>query len=494
MTDAWPLIAPVMLPLCGAVASLLLRRFTAVTAVGNIVVTGALLALSVLLFMRANESRSLATIVFGNWPAGVGISFRAALPGVALVVVTGFIAFAAAIYSLIDVGGRRRRAGYDALTLALIGAVNGAFLTQDLFNFYVWFELALIAALGLLTIDRRPAQIDGAIRYAGFAMLAATFILLGVGIIYGVTGTLDISAAGSALTHRPPTFATAVAAALLLGGFALKAGLFPFHLWLPASYHTGPTTAVAVFAGLLTKMGFYALLIVMAGVFGIGTGGIGAAQLVPLLGWIAAGTMIICVAGALAQTDMRRIFSYHIVAQVGYMMAGLALATPEGIAAAVFYMIHSIIVQANLFLGAGLIRRASGSWDLTRTGGMARANPLFTGLLAVPLLSLAGIPPLSGFWAKFIVIRESFDAGMAWLGGVAIIAGFMTIVSVSTFWSDACWKEARGHSVRRVPVAGLLAMTLLSAATLFIGLMPQWLWLVARGSAQALGTLSGGPS
>ncbi|MBB5985433.1 proton-conducting transporter membrane subunit [Sphingobium lignivorans] len=492
MTDGWLLVAPVLLPLLGAVAALILRRHVAVLAAGNVAVSAALLALSILLFVRASESRSVPAIVFGNWPAGMGISFTAALPGVALVVVTALVALAAALYALVDVGPRRRRAGYDALTLALIGAVNGAFLTHDLFNLYVWFELALIAALGLLTIDRKPAQIDGAIRYASFAMLAATFILLGVGIIYGITGTLDIGAASAALAHRPPSFASAVAAALLLGGFALKAGLFPFHLWLPASYHTGPTAAVAVFAGLLTKMGFYSLLIVLAGVFGIGTGGLGAAQLVPLLGWIAAATMIVCVAGALAQTDMRRILSYHVVAQVGYMMAGLALATSDGIAAAVFYMIHSIIVQANLFLGAGLIRRTSGSWDLTRAGGMVRTNPLFAAVLAVPLLSLAGIPPLSGFWAKFIVIRESLDAGMAWLGGIAIIAGFMTIVSVSVFWSDACWKEPHGRSVRRVPLAGLVAMSILSAATLAIGLMPQWLWIVARLSAQAIGALSGG--
>jgi Formate hydrogenlyase subunit 3/Multisubunit Na+/H+ antiporter, MnhD subunit len=356
----------------------------------------------------------------------------------------------------------------------------------------MWFELALIAALGLLTLDRRPAQIDGAIRYASFSMLAATFILLGVGMIYGITGTLDVGRAAAALASQPPTFASATAAALLLGGFALKAGLFPFHLWLPASYHTGPITAVAVFAGLLTKMGFYALLLIFAGMFGVGAGGIGAAQMVPVFGWIAAATILICCAGALAHTDMRRMLAYHIVAQVGYMTIGLALATREGIAAAVFYMVHSIIVQANLFFGAGLIRRASGSWDLTRAGGMARTNPLFALVLAVPVLSLAGIPPLSGFWAKFTIIRESFDADMAWIGVVALIGGLLTIVSMSSFWSDACWKEPRGKPVRRVPLAGLIAMTILSGATLAIGLMPQGLWTLSLLSSRALASIAGG--
>ncbi|MCW2410930.1 MULTISPECIES: complex I subunit 5 family protein [unclassified Sphingobium] len=492
MTDALLLPAPVILPFIGAALVLILRARIALTRAIGLITNGLLLVVSLLLFVQANGGNLVPLTVFGGWPHGISISFSATMPGLVLVVVTALIAFASAIYALVDVGPRRRRAGYDALMLAMTGAVNGAFLTRDLFNLYVWFELALIAALGLLTLDRRPAQIDGAIRYASFSMLAATFILLGVGMIYGITGTLDVGAAATALASRPPSFASATATALLMAGFALKAGLFPFHLWLPASYHTGPITAVAVFAGLLTKMGFYALLLVFAGVFGVGAGGIGAAQMVPVFGWIAAATILICCAGALAHTDMRRILAYHIVAQVGYMTMGLAIATREGIAGAVFYMVHSIIVQANLFLGAGLIRRASGSWDLTRAGGMARTNPLFSLVLAVPVLSLAGIPPLSGFWAKFIVIRESFDAGMAWLGIIALIGGLMTIVSMSIFWSDACWKEPRGKPVRKVPLAGLIAMAILSGATIAIGLLPQSLWTLSLLSSRALAVVSGG--
>ncbi|MBU0554872.1 MAG: Na+/H+ antiporter subunit D [Alphaproteobacteria bacterium] len=492
MTETVLLTAPVILPFVAAALVLILRARLAVTRAIGLIANGALLVASLLLFFYANGGHLVPLAVFGGWPQGISISFSATMPGLMLVVVTALLALAASIYALVDVGPRRRRAGYDALMLAMTGAVNGAFLTDDLFNLYVWFELALIAALGLLTLDRRPAQIDGAIRYASFSMLAATFILLGVGMIYGITGTLDVGRAAATLASQPPTFASATAAALLLGGFALKAGLFPFHLWLPASYHTGPITAVAVFAGLLTKMGFYALLLIFAGMFGVGAGGIGATQLVPVFGWIAAATILICCAGALAHTDMRRMLAYHIVAQVGYMTIGLALATREGIAAAVFYMVHSIVVQANLFFGAGLIRRASGSWDLTRAGGMARTNPLFALVLAVPVLSLAGIPPLSGFWAKFIIIRESFDADMAWIGVVALIGGLLTIVSMSSFWSDACWKEPRGKPVRRVPLAGLIAMTILSGATLAIGLMPQGLWTLSLLSSRALASIAGG--
>lgn len=484
MSDALLLVLPVLLPFAGATLALILRDRPALATATGLATALSLAVVALLLFLRATDGGPLPATVFGNWPQGFGIGFSAPLPGVLLVLVTALVTLAATIYALGDIGPRRRRAGYDALMLALVGAVNGAFLTDDLFNLYVWFELALLGALGLLTIDRRAAQIDGAIRYAAFAMLAATFILIGTVMIYGITGTLEVRSAARALISRPMDAATAVAAALLLGGFALKSGLVPFHLWLPASYHTAPTTVAAVFAGLLTKMGVFALLLIFVGVFGVTAGGV--AHLVPLFALIAAATMLVCVAGALAQTDMRRLLAYHVVAQVGYMMAGLALATGEGVAAAVFYMVHSIIVQANLFLGAGLIRRSSGSWDLTRTGGLMRREPLFALLFAVPVLSLSGIPPLSGFWAKLVVIRESLDAGVAWLGGIALLAGLLTIVSMATFWSDACWKPARRATHRALPKSGLAAMALLSAATIAIGLAPGWLWGLARQSARML--------
>ncbi|WP_347303035.1 proton-conducting transporter membrane subunit [Croceibacterium sp. TMG7-5b_MA50] len=490
MPDALLVMTPVAVPFIGAVLALLARGRPALTRAVGLIALAALAALSLALFWRTAGGVRLVGSVFGGWPQPFGIGFVAALPGAALVLVTALVALASAIYALGDIGPRRRRSGYDALMLAMIGAVNGAFLTDDLFNLYVWFELALVSALGLLTIDRRRTQIDGAIRYATFGMLGATFILLGIGMMYGSTGTLDISRAAAALADQPRSAATVIAAALLLGGFALKAGLFPFHLWLPASYHTAPVTVAALFAGLLTKMGFYALLLVFAGLYGVGSGGLPAEQLMPALGLIAAATMVVCAAGALAQTDMRRLLAYHVIAQVGYMMAALALATREGLAAAVFYMVHSIIVQANLFLGAGLIRRASGSWDLTRTGGMVRQEPLFALLFAVPVLSLAGIPPLSGFFAKLIMIRESFDAGMPWLGAIGLLAGLMTIVSMALFWSDACWKDPRnGRTQRPLPRSGLLAMGMLSGATLAIGLAPGWLLNVARLSARSLGEL-----
>lgn len=486
MSDALILVAPVALPLLAAAVAILLRTRPAASEAFALSVFAVVLALSVALLARAVDGGALAMTVFGGWPNGFGVSFAARLPGAVLIVVTMLIALAVAIYGHASIGARRRRAGHDALMLALVGAVNGAFLTNDLFNLYVWFELALLAALGLIALDRRERQVGAAMRYATFGIVGATAILAGIGLFYGIAGTLDLSTLAARLANSPPSVATAAAAALFLGGFALKSGLVPLHVWLPAAYSPAPISVAAAFAGLLTKMGFYALLLIAGGVFAVGSGGIGAAQLVPIFGWIAGATMLICSLAALAQGDMRRLLGYHVVAQVGYMMAALALGTRAGVEAAVFYMIHSMIVQTNLFLGAGAIHRATGSWDLRTTGGMLKRNPAFCFLFAVPMLSLAGIPPFSGFWAKILVFRGAIDAGQIGLLAAGVIAALLTIFSVAILWSASCWKDLRRRSARAVPLPMLLGMGLLSAATVAIGLMPEPVHSVAKLSAAAL--------
>jgi len=486
MGNAWLLMAPVMGPLLAAGFAILLRRRPLASEAVLIGGLAATMLASLALLVRATDGGMLAVTVFGGWPQGFGVSFAARMPGVPLVVVTTLIGLAAAIYAHAVIGGRRRYAGHDVLMLAMIGAVNGAFLTGDLFNLYVWFELALLAALGLISLDRREMQVGAALRYATFGIVGATAILAGIALIYGSTGTLDLATLAGRLAPAAPTLATAAAAALLLGGFSLKSGLVPLHVWLPSSYGPAPVSVTAVFAGLLTKMGFYALLLLFAGVFAMGAGGIGAAQLQPLFGWIAGATMLLCALAALAQNDMRRVLAYHILAQVGYMMAGLATGTTAGVEAAVFAMIHSMIVQTNLFLGAGAIHRASGTWQLSNAGGVLRANPLFGFVFAVPMLSLAGIPPFSGFWAKLLVFRAHIDNGDYWLLGTGLAAAVLTIFSVAIFWSAACWKELPERPAKRLPNSMLIGMGLLSVATVAIGLAPQLVLDAARLSAAAL--------
>lgn len=485
MNSAWLLFLPIGLPLFGAALTAMLRsrRQVSRTIMEWTILAMALSSLLLFLTIRAEGA---VVMRFGGWARPFAISLVGDNFGATLSLVTGLIGLAGAIYARADIGSRRRHAGFDPLFLGMFAAVNGAFLTGDLFNLYVWFEMILVTALGLITLDRRKEQIDGALRYAAISMVGATCILVGIGFIYAEAGNLDMAYLGMTLAGQPVTLSLMTGGALMFTGFALKAGLFPLYLWLPASYHTAPITVSAMFAGLLTKVGFYACVRVLVTLFGPGS-----LPGFPLLfGLVAAGTMLICVLGALAQTDLRRLLAYHIIAQVGYMLMGLAIATGVGVQSAIFYMVHSMIVQTNLFLAAGAMARADGSYDLRLTGGIVRSQPLLAGLAAVPILSLAGIPPFSGFWAKLLVIRGSFAVGLEWLAVAALLTGLLTIISMGGVWARAFWQQrADGLRARKVPPAMLIAIALLSAATLAIGLMPNSLWLVAGDAAVGMGAM-----
>jgi multicomponent Na+:H+ antiporter subunit D len=293
------------------------------------------------------------------------------------------------------------------------------------------------------------------------------------------------------LAGRAPSVTLSTAAYLMLAGLALKAGLFPLFFWLPASYHTAPISISAALAGLLTKVAFYACLRIFVAVFGVGTGAASVPGLPSLFAVLAAATMLVSVLAAIAQVDIRRLLAFHIVGQVAYLMMGLALASLLGVAAAIFYTMHTMLVQAGLFLGAGAIARANRGYDLRGAGGLMRDRPLFAALFAVLALSIAGVPPLSGFWAKFLVIDAAFRTGSpwhAWLAVVALVTGVLTLYSMSILWTQAFWRTRDGgRSVSRpIPPAMVVAVALLAACTLCIGLVVEPVVRLARESAVVL--------
>ena len=244
----------------------------------------------------------------------------------------------------------------------------------------------------------------------------------------------------------------------------------------------------AALAGLLTKVAFYAALRILLLVFGIGAGSAVVGGLPPLLGVLAAATMLVSVFAAIAQVDVRRMLAYHVMGQVAYLVTGLAVATLLGLGAAIFYTVHTMLVQTGLFIGAGAIARANRGFDLRSAGGLMRDRPLFSALYAVLVLSIAGVPPMSGFWAKFLVIGATFESGTRWhasLGVLALVAGFLTLYSMTILWTQAFWRlPERGALVtRRIPFAMIVAVGLLAACTLGLGLGVEPVLRLARASA-----------
>ncbi|SDG38573.1 Na+/H+ antiporter subunit D [Pelagibacterium luteolum] len=474
----WPLAVPLG---AAALAAAFWSRPAVQSWIGTIGL-GITLVASLLLLNQV-IGNGIQSKQFGSWAAPFGVSFVADPFSAAMVVISSLLAFAAAIFGLTDLSDTQKRAGFYPLFLGLMVGVNGAFLTGDIFNLYVWFEVMLITALGLLTLDKFKSQLDGAIKYAVLNLFSTILFLMAIGLLYGVTGTLNMADLAVVLPQTEPSGALLISALLFLLGFGIKAGFFPMFFWLPASYHTASIVVSAVFAGLLTKVGVYAAFRVFTLLFEVDNAGIR-----EMIAVFAAGTMLFGVFGAAIQWDIRRILSFHIISQIGYIMMGLAISTQAAMAGAVFYIIHHIIVKANLFLLAGAIYRTTGTYDLRQSGGLMKGSPWLAVLFVIPALSLAGIPPLSGFWAKFMVIDASFRDEAAWLGGVALFVGLLTIFSMSKIWIEAFWKDAPNprNIPARLHITVVAPITALAAITVAIGVNPEPLVAYAQLAADAM--------
>ncbi|MEO1551112.1 MAG: Na+/H+ antiporter subunit D [Pseudomonadota bacterium] len=470
---SWLLATPLVLPFLTAVAVFLLRaspwgRWLSVLGNGLLVVAAGVLMSRIL-------QEGVIAGQMGGWGAPFGITLVADLLSAVMVVITGITALAVSIYALSDIEERAEYLGYHALFNVLIGGVVGAFLTGDLFNLYVWFEVMLISSFGLLILGGSKAQIDGGVKYVTLNLISTILFLSGIGLLYGMTGTLNMADLARTVPLLEHQGLVTVVAMMFMVAFGVKAAVFPLFFWLPAAYHTPAFAVSAVFAGLLTKVGVYALMRMFTLVF---TGDVGFTH--EILLWVAALTMVTGVLGAAAQNDIRKILSFHIVSQIGYMIMGLALLTPLALAGAVFYLVHHIIVKANLFLIAGVVERTAGSTDLARIGGLYKSAPMLAILFFVPAFSLAGFPPLSGFWAKYVLVAAALEDSAWIIAGVALLVGLLTIFSMTKIWAEAFWKahpDGQNPSLRTldaparrhllVPIAGLAALTLV------IGFSPE---------------------
>ncbi len=483
---SWLLAAPLVIPFATAVLAFLFRNGPEGRWI-SVIGSAALLVASGLL-MQAVLAEGVVAGQMGNWPAPFGITLVADLLSAVMVVITGITGLAVAIYALADIEERLEKLGYHALFQVLLAGVCGAFLTGDLFNLYVWFEVMLIASFGLLILGGRRQQLDGGIKYVTINLVSTILFLGGIGLLYGKTGTLNLADLHLAVQEVDNQGLLTVVAVMFMVAFGVKAAVFPLFFWLPASYHTPSVAVSAIFAGLLTKVGVYALIRMFTLVF---TGDVDYTHTILL--WIAGFTMITGVLGAAAMNDFRRILSFHIVSQIGYMILGLALYTPLAIVGAVFYLVHHIIVKANLFLVAGVARRIAGSTELSAIGGLYKTAPVLGLLFLIPAFSLAGFPPLSGFWAKYILVKASLDLEMWIIAAVALVVGLLTIYSMTKIWGSAFWKPhpagmepKLGSLTTRDRTALILPIASLAVLTCIIGLYPEPFVQFAERAAEQL--------
>ncbi|HOK48268.1 MAG TPA: proton-conducting transporter membrane subunit, partial [Bryobacteraceae bacterium] len=398
------------------------------------------------------RTEGIQAVQIGAWPAPYGISLVADLFSAMMVMITGILGAAVAVYSAGSLDKARQSFGYYPLYHVLLMGVCGAFLTGDIFNLYVWFEVMLMASFVLLALGGGQGQIEGALKYVTLNLMASSVFLAAVGLLYSVAGTLNMADLARKLRHAPEPGIVTVLAMLFLVAFGTKAATFPLFFWLPASYHTPPVAVSAIFAGLLTKVGVYALIRVFTLIF------VRDDVYVHTLILVIAGlTMVTGVLGAIAQNEFRRLLSFHIVSQIGYMIMGLALFTPLGLAGSVLFIIHNILAKSNLFLVSGLAQRFGGTFDLKKLGGLYEEHPALAVLFLVPALSLAGLPPFVGFFAKLLLIKAGLEAGSYVIVAVALGVSLLTLFSMMKIWTEVFWKPApqRHPAVRRRAGAGL---------------------------------------
>jgi len=471
------ILFPIVLPLLMATLSLLPRGWRFDRELMAVLGTFGHLVFSVLLFVQV-QTEGIQVLQAGGWAAPYGITLVADLLSATLLVITGIVGFAVVIYSLGTVDELRQTFGYFPMLHVLLLGCSGAFLAGDIFNLYVWFEVILISSFVLLTLGGEHKQILGGVKYVTLNLVASAFFLTAIGLLYYQVGSLnfaDVAQKVGSLDDKSPLLMTEL---LLLLAFLVKAGAFPFFFWLPASYHTPPVAVAALFAALLTKVGVYVLFRFSSLLFTVQGN-----PFSTLLLWLAGFTMVLGVLGAWSQTDMRRILSFHIISQIGYILMGLGLFSQLSISGGIYFMIHNIFAKANLFLIAGIIAMVGGSFQVKKLGGLFSKFGFLGVLFLISAMSLAGIPPLSGFFGKFTLIKAGLSQEVYPIVITSILVSVVTLLSMLKIWHHAFWQdhpdptidvEKNWSALGKSRVYMLLPAVLFSCITVSMGVFAEF--------------------
>ncbi|WP_299822151.1 proton-conducting transporter membrane subunit [uncultured Pontibacter sp.] len=440
------LVIPLLLPLLGAIISVFLWNSIRWQAVVVAVVQLAFISVSVIMLQQVLQAGILTTQV-GNWPAPFGISLVTDVFSSLLLLTTSIAGLGVFMFSHTALDQSRKHFGYYPLFLLLQMGVSGVCLTGDIFNLYVWFEVLLICCFALIALGSRKSQLEGALKYLTINFVASGLLLSGIGVVYSLYGALNLAELARIVRSDHPNLdLLLVPGIFFLTGFGIKAAIFPLFFWLPASYHAPPISISAFVAGIISKIGMYTMLRLYTLIFSIE---LEAAQ--PLLLLLSGLTMAIGVVGAAAQVDFRKILSFHVISQIGYMLMGLAIYTPLAVAGSIFFIIHNMLVKTNLFLVSGVVAHRHHSFSLLKLGGVYLRHPTLSFLFLISALSLAGLPPLSGFWGKLMLAKGGFEAGHYLLVGTSLCVSLVTLFSMTKIWNEVFWKP-RPRQLKQQPV------------------------------------------
>lgn len=433
---------PVLLPLVGAGLTLVAgnrdgwQRFVSISTLTAVLID------SFALLVLADRLGPLVVQV-GGWAPPLGIVLVVDRLAALMLLISSVVTLGVLLFSVGQgrSGDDERDGGaplpiFHPTMMVLIAGVSTTFISGDLFHIYVGFEMLLVASFVLLTLGGSRERVTAGVNYVFVNLLSSLLFLSAIALVYASTGTVTLAQLAGRLDEIPDGVRLALQLTLLLG-FAIKAAIFPMSGWLPDSYPTAPAPVTAVFAGLLTKVGVYAIIRTQTLLFPD-------SRLDTLLMWAALLTMIVGILGAIAQDDVKRLLSFTLVSHIGYLVFGIAVGNQAGLSGAIFYVAHHIVIQTTLFLVVGLVEWRSGTTSLVELGGLARTAPLIAVLFFIPGLNLAGIPPFSGFFGKIGLMQGGVQAATPLsylLVAGAAVTSLLTLYAVARVWARAFWQR-----------------------------------------------------
>ena len=470
----------IALPLTAGAVAVLVRDRRPLQRAITWVTLGVVLALSLGLLVEVRATGPLSIDV-GGFPRGLAIVLGADVLSGLMLAIGSSMTLVGSVFAALS--GEDDHPLFHPLVLILWSGVALAFVTADLFNLFVAFEIMLIASYVLLTLRGGARQVRAGVLYVGTNLLASTAFLIGVGLVYGAVGTVNLAAVASAVR----TDAGAMAGlTILLVAVVAKASLVPLHGWLPRTYVEASPVVTAIFSALLTKAGVYVLYrlgsVVLVDLDGF----------LPLMLMLAAVTMVVGVLGAVGGHDMRGILAFHMVSQVGYLVLPLGLWTRGAIVAGLLYLVQYVAVKGALFLAAATVVRLEGTDDLGRLGGLMRTRPWLGIAFLLPALALAGLPPTSGFLGKYLLVRAAFEAEAFWAGATAVVVSLFTLLSMikifnGAFWGDGPTERAPDGTDATRTDPGRVRTRAMIAVPLAIGLAALVLGPAAGGLIEVVG-------
>jgi multicomponent Na+:H+ antiporter subunit D len=437
-----------------------------------------------MLFSRL-KTVGILTLNVGGWDAPFGIVLVVDYLSALMLMVSSLILIAVSLFAIRFLPDDIPLPRFYFFFFTLTMGMNGAFITGDVFNLYVWFEVMLISSFVLITMGKKKEQLEGGIKYLALNLVGSFLFLAGLGLLYGKTGTLNMAHLAEILKNDDQALLMNTSAILFFVAFGIKAAVFPLFFWLPSSYHTPNITITSLFAGLLTKVGVYTLIRFFTLFF------VHDQQFWHNLLLIVAGlTMVTGGMAAASYYETRRILSYHIISQIGYMIMGLGIFTPLAIAGAVFFTLHNMIAKTGAFLASGMIAKIKGTYHLKEVGGLYKQNPLLAVLFIVPAFALAGIPPLSGFFAKFMLIKAGIESGSYIITTVALLTGLLTLYSMIKIWNEAFLKKQPENLDNKETVklywADYVPLAILATASVLMGIFAATVFTYAMEAANQL--------